>query len=276
MSINIKTLPFEHRDSSALYQKIERFNSAGCAAVHLVLDFDRTLTIAADPFTEATSWQVMERQMPLDGKNEYAALFEKYRRFELDGTLTAPLAEEWWDRSLSLLTKYSVNLNVVESDFLQSVGLREGAAELFNIANNRGVPSIVLSAGVKDVIDILLAQSGVSPFLVISTELTTNENGVVTGWLPSTVVHVLNKSEVRHFELDRTRRERPLSIIVGDSLDDANMAAGEEDVLRIRIVDPRPDEDVGLTLSKTFDKFDLAVLTGDLNGVSQLIQDLPA
>lgn len=276
MSQHLETLSFEYQDSPALDRKIERLNAAGNAMTHLVIDFDRTLTVAKDVSVEATSWQVMERQMPLEGKREYVDLFNAYRHFELDGTLTTNLAEEWWSKSLSLLTKYSVNLNKVEETFLDTVELRPGAVELFSTAQKHGIPTVILSAGVKDIIDILLTQNGVTPPLVISTELTTDVDGVVTGWHPDTVVHVLNKNEVKHDELDKIRRERPFSIVIGDSLDDANMAAGEEDVLRIRIVDPRPDEDVSTTLEKTFSKFDLAILNGSLDGVVRLIDDIVA
>jgi HAD superfamily hydrolase (TIGR01544 family) len=276
MPIDISALSFEYRNSPALAAKIARFSAAGSTQVHVVLDFDRTLTVAKHASVEATSWQVMERQMPPAGKAEYGALFDAYRRFELDGALTTSLAEEWWNKSLALLTKYAVDLNEVEATFLDTVALRPGATELFAAVDRQGIPAVILSAGVKDIITILLTKNGITPPLVISTELTTNTKGIVTGWQPETVVHVLNKSEVQHDELDRIRRERPLSIIIGDSLDDAHMAIGEDDVLRIRVIDPRADEQVEAALEKTFQAFDLAVLNGNLNGVVKLIEGLAA
>lgn len=85
---------------------------------------------------------------------------------------------------------------------------------------------------------MLLTQNGIPPPLILSTELITNTQGIVTSWKPETVVHVLNKNEVKHEELDEIRMNRPLSIVLGDSLDDANMASGDVDVLRIRVIDP--------------------------------------
>lgn len=271
MSIDISKLSFKYRASPDLDTKIERFSSAGSTA-HLVLDFDRTLTIAKNSSIEATSWQIMEHQMASNGKAEYAELFKKYRQNEVDRTLTPQLAEEWWNKSLSLLPKYGVNLRKVEKTFLDTVTLRPGVKELFDIATQREMPTVILSAGVKDIIDIVLIQNGIKPPLVISTELITNTEGVIIGWIPETVVHVLNKNEVKHDELDKIRKNRPLSIIIGDSLDDANMAAGDDDVLRIRVIDPRPDEDLESTLAKTFDTFDLAIVDGNLHDVVKIIE----
>jgi hypothetical protein len=48
------------------------------------------------------------------------------------------------------------------------------------------------------------------------------------------------------------------------------MAAGDEDVLRIRVIDQRPDEDLELTLKQTFKKFDLAILQVSFNSSKDL------
>jgi|SRR5687767_5163880 len=56
-----------------------------------------------------------------------------------------------------------------------------------------------------------------------------------------------------------------LAVAVGDGMSDAGMAAGDEDVLRFRIFDPRPGEEVNLDLvrQKTFTRFDGMIESGD-------------
>ena len=98
----------------------------------------------------------------------------------------------------------------------------------------------------------------------------------IISWERDTLVHTLNKSEVDHPELNKIRSERPLAIVFGDGIGDADMALGDADVLRVRIYDPRPDEagDIEAERTRTFERFDMMIESGTLEPLVELLEEL--
>lgn len=267
---------FECSCTVEVSEKLERFIEAGAEKVHLLFDFDRTMTVSTSGGDDATTWHILQRHLPPAGQEAYQGFYQKYRQLEIDGTMTHDDAREWWRGILGLYAQYKVNLNDAETDFLSAVVLRPGTKELLEQCSARGVPTAILSAGIKDVIEILLKYYDVQADPIVSTQLTTDEEGVITGWREDTLIHALNKHEVGHPGLEQIRAVRPNCILIGDSMDDANMAVGDANVLRIRIIDPRQGEllDRETQLAATFEKFDLAITTGTLDGVSKLLRTI--
>jgi len=257
----------------SLQAKIAEFIGATASGVHFVFDFDRTLTVR-DPQTheDITTWHILREHLPEDGKKQYQDLFEKYRVLEIDGTMTELDAAEWWSSILDLFVEHKLDLAAVEQDFLDRASIRPGTAELFQLCKDNDIPTIVMSAGIRDVIEMWDKSYGVSPSLILSTALILDEAGIVIGWHRDTLIHVLNKSETNHPELESIRSTRPKAILVGDSMNDSDMAIGNTHVLRIRIFDPRPDEigDIDKERSKTFTKFDSMIESGSLTPLLEL------
>lgn len=254
--------------------KIADFALAGASRIHVVLDFDRTLTIkkpgAQD---EVTTWHILCKHLPASGRLYYQRLFDKYRALELSGDMTQKDATDWWSSILNLFVEHRINLTEVEEDFLDKANIRPGVAELFKFCADNNIPTVILSAGIRDVIDIWCRKYDIKPSLVISTALVLDDNNRITGWEKNTLIHVLNKSEVNHPELLTIRSQRPNALLVGDSLDDAHMAHGEENVIRVRILDPRPDEiDNSQEQNKTLKKFDALIMSGTLNPLHNSIK----
>jgi len=265
---------FECSRPDEVGEKLERFIAAGIDKTHLLFDFDRTMTVSASGDDDATTWQVLQRHLPAEGQVQYGELYQKYRQLEIEGRLTEADASDWFRGVLRLYVAYGVNLNEVETDFVSVVSLRPDTKELLEWCSAQAVPTAILSAGIKDVIEILLKHYDVQADPVVSTQLTTDEKGIITGWMDDTLIHVLNKHEAGHPGLEQIRSARPNCILIGDSMDDASMAAGDTNVLRIRVVDPRQGEvlDKEVVLATTFQKFDLAITTGTLDGISKLLR----
>jgi ribonucleotide monophosphatase NagD (HAD superfamily) len=96
----------------------------------------------------------------------------------------------------------------------------------------------------------------------------------MTGWDESTVIHVFNKAETGHPDLERIRTERPNVILVGDNINDADMASGDENVIRVRIVDTgvtSTDDDATVRHS-TAERFDAMIKDGDMKPLMALIE----
>src|SRR6266403_1994902 len=80
-------------DPSALEAKIADFVRAGANGMHVIFDFDRTLTVKKPGSDdEVTTWHILGEHLPLEGKLEYKSLFQKYRGVELRGELTTQTA----------------------------------------------------------------------------------------------------------------------------------------------------------------------------------------
>lgn len=259
-------IKFEH--------KVAKFATLGAAGIHVVFDFDRTLTVKMPgTHNEVTTWHILREYLSQDAQTEYQRLFEKYRALELSGNMTPQNAVDWWSSILNLFVEHRIDLNAVETTFLERASIRPGTAELFKLFTECNIPSVILSAGIREVIDIWCRKYDIRPSLVVSTHLTIDDHGLISGWQENTLVHALNKSEATHPELLEIRKNRPNVLIVGDSLDDASMAVGEQSVVRVRILDPRGDE---LATEKeernTFERFDALIQTGSLDPLQQLIE----
>lgn len=93
------------KDAEALAAKVTRLRAAGPSSLHLIADFDRTLTHPAG----ATSWGAVARSPDLSAtfKAQTLALYDKYHPHEMDPSL--PLAdrvrymEQWWQEAHELL-----------------------------------------------------------------------------------------------------------------------------------------------------------------------------
>jgi HAD superfamily phosphoserine phosphatase-like hydrolase len=261
-------------DPVNLEAKLAEFATLGASGLHAVFDFDRTLTVKR-PGTEdeVTTWHILREHLPEAGQAAYQQLFEKYRALELSGNMTQQDAVEWWSSILNLFVEHKINLGAVEEIFLDRASIRPGAGELFRLFESNGIPTVILSAGIREVIDIWCRKYNIQPTLVISTALKLDEENRISGWQKSTLVHVLNKSESTHPELLAIRAKRPLALVVGDGLDDASMASGRQGVLRVRIMDPRADETASKQEEqKTFERFDALIKTGTLDPLESLVK----
>lgn len=266
---------FIHKNRKEVLKKFDRFALAGLAKIHLVIDFDRTLTIGRNKSNEdITTWQALKEHLPHTAFNRYYELFNKYRPLEIEGKLNIQGAETWWKEVLSLFAERRINLVEVEKDFLIKVSIRPQAKELFDFCKKQNIPTVILSAGIKDVIDLWAKTYLVNPTLVLSTKLNINSKGDIVGWEENSLIHTLNKEEKGHAELKKVRQKRPYVILVGDSIEDAGMVKGVENVLRIRINDPRGDArmDRDMFVRKTFEKYDLMIENGKFSPILRLLQ----
>lgn len=267
---------FTVQDEALVGAKVNSFQEQGADALHVLLDFDRTITVGQSGDDDATTWQVLFRHLPPEAQEKYQVYYAQYRPLEVSGAMTEEDARTWTSSILDLFVEYKVNLNLVEKDFMNVVGLRPGFKELVALCNRNDVPLVVLSAGIRNVIDLLFSLHNLKSSATLSTELEVDEDGLITGWDRNSLVHVFNKRESGHTELERIRQQRPLCVLVGDSMLDADMVEGDSDVIRIRIVDPRPDEvqDTESIKTGTFSRFDLMIENQAFHAVSKLIETI--
>jgi len=224
---------------------------------------------------EIATWKLLNRRLPPKLKAEATRLYEKYRPIEVAGKMTPTDAATWWSKVLDLYVQSKLKWSGLAREIEETVPARPGAKELFNICGKKGIPTVIISAGLKDVIELWCQKFEIKPTLVLSTNLRFDGAGYVCGWDKDSLIHIFNKREKGHKELKAIRQSRPNAILVGDSLDDAAMVDGTDDVLRIFIDDQRADD----RRSRDFDKevfktFDLMIQTRNLMPLVEIIKDI--
>jgi len=273
------TIPdeFVYNNTAALEAKLAGFKKAGIDQLQVVLDFDRTLTVGKSKnYYDSTSWGILRSHLPAEDTTRVDEIKRKYRALEEAGTLTAEEAVEWWTSSLDIMVEGRLDMTAVENDFMSKSTIRSGTRELFAVCEKYNVPTIIMSAGVREVIEIWCKAYDIHPTMILSTDLQLDDARRVIGWDPATLVHTLNKQEIGHPELSRIRQERSHTILVGDSIHDYTMAAGDDTVLRVRIVDPQPDNPSFQVNErpKTFELFDISIEHGSLAELAGVIQTI--
>jgi len=266
-------------DAVALKTKVARFSEAGSDQLQVIFDFDRTLTTNLQGSSEnISSSHIMNFSLPPDGRKNYQQLFEYYRPLEIAGTMTTADAVEWWSRAMRLFVDYRVDMTCIKQDFLSKVSIRPHTKEVLDLCKKLEIPTIILSAGVKNVIDMWMEAYDVRANVVLGNVLQIDVDGKVCGWDESAVMHIFNKHETGHPELARIRAERSKTILIGDGMSDADMAEGTDDVLRIRILDVCSDDlpSVKQQREQTFQRFDAAIEDGSLQPLYELLQQLAA
>jgi hypothetical protein len=213
----------------------------------VVADVDLTLTTNGhtDEDEDVSSWGAFREQLSADAKAADDSLYRMFRKRERENTLTLKDSEYWWNTTLGLYVADGVYISAAYQA-AHSIHMRDGAVELSHALNEADVPEAWLSAGIRDVLELLADFNNVNPDVILATKLISDPlDGRVTGWDPTTLVHPYNKNEQGLEEITRVRRPDPESglvalpgtILLGDSTKDPNMVEGE-DVLRIRVSDP--------------------------------------
>lgn len=117
----------------------------------------------------------------------------------------------------------------------------DGAHELMEECASMGIPVLIFSAGLGDLIDAAIEPLGhwQSVHVISNHLLYDGATGKATGFRHKKNIHTFSKKEVALIDLNEpwgnTVRDRPNVILLGDSLGDADMAAGVPHDLVLRI-----------------------------------------
>ncbi len=255
------------KNKKAVIKKITSFQKEGKEKIHIVLDFDKTLVRGKDEKGEKiTVWDVMEKFVPREQQLESFEKYKKYRAFELKQKLFVSQAIEWWGWNLDLFNGLKGSRIEEAACLLQT---RPFVREFFNICQKRNIPTIIISASIKNVIDAWCRNEKIRPTMVLSTELSIS-NKKISGWERSTLIHSLNKKEKGHKEIKKIKTVRPKTILIGDSLDDIPMVEGSSNVIRIAIYDPKNGSD-NSELKEFVRRFDLVFIGDNFRPIIEIL-----
>ncbi len=202
---------------------------AECA---VVFDLDGTLTGkgVGSIFTE------IERRLLPHRKQEFEKMRDKYKPLVRSGELTEAHEREWMAYSIDF---YSRELNIRDiSEAIRNIPLRSGVIECMAWHKERGIPMAIISAGIRQFIDVFIRTHELPVDDVFAAEVQTAPDGRITGWLPETMVTLANKG----IHAQQFANSRGVSVErlfgVGDSTGDRQIVPLKEN--RLGIV-RRPD-----------------------------------
>lgn len=279
----MKILYSNEGNFNEVYEKVK---NAGKDNLHVLADFDRTLTYGSIDGVKTPSIISLLR----DGNHlteGYAkkahALFDKYHPIEIDPNM--PIKEKkdammkWWDSHNQLLIDSGLKRkdleNIVENGHLK---FREGVLELLDNLYKKDIPLIIMSAsGAGDTIPMFFEKHGknYSNIIYIVNKFEWNNEGNFKGRIKPTI-HSLNKDEtvLENFpEIYSEVKSRKNVILLGDGLGDVDMITGfnYDNLIKIGLL----NSDEEKLRDKYLENFDVVLEgDGDLNFVNDLIGDI--
>ncbi|KAI3639842.1 hypothetical protein MIR68_002156 [Amoeboaphelidium protococcarum] len=205
----IKTLSLQPNlymhDVPKVQSKLQRLIDAGLDQLHIVADFDMTLT---------KNWVNGKRNMSSHGMfHHYSktpesyriasqATFDKYFPIEISTKMTMeqkiPHMVQWWKEAHEqILSLQFTRGHLEEMTAEQGVSFREGFDHLVEFTRQQNVPVLVFSAGITDVIESMLKFSDLytDQMHVISNRMIFDQNSGVNVGFYEPIVHVFNKNE---------------------------------------------------------------------------------
>lgn len=218
-------------DSNFLQKKISAIRQAGPAKLQVIADFDATLTkYWIDGCRGLSSHNVLQQEDP-EYNDKRQKLYEYYHPLEFDPEIPldekTKLMEEWWGKTHALLIEGGVTYNAIQNSVAKAtIAFRDGVTELFELLEEKGVPVLIFSAGLADIIEEVLKQKVHRSFenvRIVSNRMVFDDNGNLQTFKGKTI-HVLNKNE---HALD-------MAAPLHDHCDDANGLGDEKSALKKR------------------------------------------
>ncbi|HRY60011.1 MAG TPA: hypothetical protein P5096_01380 [Patescibacteria group bacterium] len=268
-----------------LQEKIEKFRAGRAEAIHVVSDFDKTVTRAFhgnEKFPSVISLLRDGNHLTPDYAERAHELYNKYHPYEIDLSLPfekrKSIMDAWWNEHFALLIECGLEKKDLE-DIVGSgrISFRDCAKEFFNILNKNGIPLVFISSNVVgNTILMILEKEGMmnENIHIITNIFEFDESGRATKVLEPKI-HVLNKSEiaVKDHPIFEKIMNRKNVILLGDGIDDNGMIEGFQfdEVIRIGFLNEKVEENKNSYLKN----FDVVITNdGDMGYINELMKKI--
>lgn len=265
-------------------KKKQALIEGGIDSLHVISDFDKTLTTAFIEGLKTQSSYAMIREggyLSPEYVKRAHALYDKYYPYEISKTL--PLLEkikkmdEWWQKHFELMVESGMNKDVIQDIARKDqMKLREGAVDFFNLLHTSSVPLLIFSAGIGDIIEAYLKHRNLlhGNTHIISNFYTFNDDNTVKRE-EKKFIHVFNKNEtaIQDTSYYVEIKNKQNVILLGDSIGDLGMGEGLDHatVLKIGFLNAYVEDQ--LELYK--ENFDVVILNdSDMRFVVDLLQEI--
>ncbi|CAN2389684.1 Cytosolic 5'-nucleotidase 3A [Pristimantis euphronides] len=269
------------KDPAKVEEIICRLIKGGAAKLQVITDFDMTLSRFSHNGKRCpTCHNVIDncKYVSDECRKKLYELKEKYYAIEIDPDLTIkekyPYMIEWYTKSHTLLIEQRFQRDKLEEVIRDSdIMLKEGYETFFDKMNEHAIPVFIFSAGLGDVLEETIRQSGVyyPNIKVVSNFMDFDDNGVIKGF-KGELIHVYNKHDgaLRRTEYFSHLKPNSNIILLGDSLGDLSMADGVpnvENILKIGYLNDKVEE----LIEKYMDSYDIVLIKDDTLDVANSI-----
>lgn len=198
----------------------------------VAIDFDRTITAKES----CDSWDASGNILGKDFQKQAEALYEKYGPIEQDYTISFEeknrAMEEWYHKSLELYYEHHLTKEQLEKSIAQSnLIFRQGAKQFLQDMYQSQIPVIILSAGIRNVIEYFLREENClyDNIYIIGNRLSFDENGNIEDFY-GMMIHTLNKTMEGHLSSGFSQKiiDRKYRLLIGDFVEDKNMIPSKE------------------------------------------------
>lgn len=270
-----------------LEKLISAFRRDSAARIHVLADFDRTLTKAfvnGEKTLSLISVLRRENLLTLNYSAKAFALYHKYGPLEHDPRISLKekkrLMRKWWLTHFKLLFKTGLyKKDIARAVASKGMRLRSGGTNLFKLLHKNNIPLVIISAGG-------LGKESISQFFkkraklygniqIISNSFIWDKNGRATGF-KEPIIHTANKdeTEVRNFpSVMKKIKARTNVILLGDMLEDLQMITGFDyaNIIKIGFL----NENVKTNLKFFKKHFDVILLNeASMDYINQLIKKI--
>jgi len=227
-------------DPERLEKLKEEILKGGSAKLHILSDFDRTLTNAFVKEEKVPSLisilRSKEEYLGKDYAEKAQSLYRKYHPIEIDPEISIEKKKEimgkWWETHFELLIKSGLGEKHIEEVAESTkIKFRKGALDFFDFLNDNKIPLIIMSSSGLggDVISMALKRIGklYPNTYIISNSFIWDKKGNAIG-VKKPIIHVFNKDEtiLKNFSFYPEVETRKNVLLLGDSLGDIGMIKG--------------------------------------------------
>ncbi|XP_043255500.1 7-methylguanosine phosphate-specific 5'-nucleotidase [Colletes gigas] len=224
------------KDKKRLLRILNTILRDGCKSLQIVTDFDLTLTkqhVNGKKVLSSFGMFGKCKQLSLTYTEESHRLYDMYRPIEIDPHLPLETKAEamtnWIIAAEEILKGIPFNPDeILEVAKTYGMNLRDHTEELFKKLYSAGIPILVFSAGLGDIVEAILRERGVlfDNVKVISNFLE-YKDGKLAGFKNEKLIHVFNKNEYaieqEHLNVLEGRKN---VLLMGDTIGDASMVDG--------------------------------------------------
>ena len=228
--------------------RIKELSNIATNDLYILTDFDGTITKDSSD----SSWASIFKNPNVTDEfvQECIKLFNYYHKYEIDESI--PLEEkmlimsEWYNKNIETLKRFGISEQTINysADNESIMSFRDGAKEFLKEMNDRGIPIIVISAGVGNIIQQFLINNGCNfPNIYICSNFLQYEDGIIRGVRDNNLIHPLNKNEISlpaHIQEKVSNRNNV--ILLGNSISDINMANDRKRTYRIGFLDEKVED----------------------------------
>lgn len=267
-----------------LEETINRMIKDGHSKLHIVSDFDRTLTKYSADGKKIPSIIALIREggyLSQDYVKKAYALYDIYHPIEIDTKMSNKekniKMHEWWKKHFDLLINSGMNKDVIKDILIKNkIPFRQGTFEFFDLLNENNIPLIIMSATIGDIaLDSLRYANKLSPNIhLIANMLVWNKEGRAIG-VKEPIIHTMNKheTEIKSLPIYKELLRRKNVILLGDLIEDIFMIEGfpYENLIKIGFLCDGIDENLEI-FKKNFD----IILTDDagMDYVNELLNKI--